>query len=194
MSHRSSSAGGSSSRSSKLSSDVDDNQPPNITYAADSHTHQGEESESDEWEEEEALVQSMPSIDDGEWEDLDLSPVEALMFEEERRAALKLQQLAKGKELSAESLESYAPSERRAWRLDYDSTYADFKALAIMSSGRRSQASFASGSGLLDSHKAEAAAKGDQKTEAAAGEVPAGVAASLFGTLSNLWSSTFGGK
>ena len=194
MSHASSSASRPTSRASKLSSDVDDSQPPNITYAADSHGYQGEESESDEWEEEEALMQNMPTIDDGEWEDLELSPAEALLFEEERRAALRLQQQAKGKEASTEMYDYSAPSERRAWRLDYDSTYADFKALAIMSSGRKSQASFASGSGLLDSHKAETAAKVEQKVEAAAGEAPAGVATSLFGTLSNLWSSTFGGR
>lgn len=188
---------GALSRPSKESADVDDSQPPNISYAADKRGSQGEDSDSEEWEEEEeASLQSMPAMDETEWEDVEFSRAEALLFEQETKAALRQQQQqAAGRGgASADPLDNFASGERRAWRLDYDSTYADFKALASMSSGRRSQFSTASGNtGLLDSQHRTDQTQGQQIAETnKEDESTSGVAASLFGTLSNLWSSTFG--
>ncbi len=177
-------------RQTKSSTDADDSRPPNISYATDKHSgSHDEESDSDEWEEEEASTSSVHgpfAIDSTEWEDVALSPAEALMFEEERKAALRLQAGGPAVELKDEF-------ERRVWRLDYDSTYADMKALANMSSVRRSQVAAASSTGLLQSqHKAEP--QGGRAAETKEGEPSAGVTASLLGTLSSLWSSTFGTK
>lgn len=172
---------GPASKRSKDSADVDDSQPPNISYAANTLS-QGEESDSDEWEEEEdTSLLSVPSVEDTDWEDVDFSPAEAMLFEEEMRAALRQQA---GGGTSSESREF---SERRVLRLDYDSTYADFS----LGSVRKLQVSSTNSIGLLDSQN-KTEQQGQQKAESKDSEDTSSIAASLFGTLSGLWSSTFG--
>ena len=193
------------SKKSTLFTDTDENQPPNISYVADTSAMHGYEDDSDS-EEEDRLLRSSHSMD---WENLNPSLAETKLFQEDQmKLALRLASTTCEDDASSErevsEKSASTPHEHRVWRLDYDSTYADFSSLLASnvnaSGGRKVQLSATSSVKLISSLEDENERQGKdsggqpkeshQETEAAASAPTGG----LFETLSSLWSSTFGGK
>ena len=195
-----------------LSHDIDDSQPPNVSYAS---THSLSSNSDDEDEEEEvggACTPDDPMVmsQNMDWEHLDPSIEELRMFEEEQmRQALS----------SAKSFPSTSSDQNRAAcvhaqeteiyrqrlrRLDYNSTYMDYAALTSIGSGSagvslaspgdsfRASGSVAAGS---DEGNLEKIGKQNSPEPAAeSSETQGTIASGIFGTLSSLWTSTFGGS
>ncbi len=203
-------------KGSLLSVDVDESQPPNISYATDTsamHSHR-EDSDSEEWEDEERSLMSSNHMD---WEDIDPSPSETMLFREEQiKMKLCLASTNSGGNRSSgvRGNEKSAPPchEHRMLRLDYDSTYADFSSsLANNSSGstsrRKVQLSATNSIKLMSSLGKEKEGEIDVLGDTQANPQPkpretdshqeSGVpvgGSGLFSTLSSLWTSTFGGR
>ena len=170
-------------------------------YSADQSTHSyyGNKSDSDEDEEEsdntteeETPTNYQADSNTFEWEHLDPSATELQLFQEEQ---LKLRS-------AATSLGSGTPSQAdvelardRARRLDYNSTYLDYVSETIRSLNESSsvQLSAKDSIRLLSSIDEEKRGVGPQTGD---GDTPVATATTeggLFGTLSSLWTSTFGG-
>lgn len=231
---------------SQLSHDLDDSEPPNVSYTADQLVHSDHDNDyddemesiddedsddDDEWADptdyaastsKESEMDTLVDIDkfETEWEHLEPSEQETRLFEEEHMK----QQLHLGSshdhthQVSSFSSSASSPhqavTEReiqrdRLRRLDYESTYMDFAA-SVASSGnfqeQRVQLNATDSVRLLGSIN-EAVGEGGgattptdrdvgstQGTMKEAATPAAEESQGFFGTLSSLWTSTFGGR
>lgn len=210
-----------------LSHDIDDSQPPNVSYASTHSLNSDEEEANEEGEEEVGGADtSDPSMDTSQimdWEHLDPSLEELHLFEEEQmRLALtsakptttfssSSDQQHRAACEQAQEAEIYR---QRLRRLDYNSTYMDYAALT--STGSSGAGTPLAGTAGVDSLRSLGSAAGTSAEEtsrertgkwlAAKEGSPSGpeptaeassggtVASGIFGTLSSLWTSTFGGS
>lgn len=225
---------------SQLSHDLDDNEPPNISYTADQLTfsnsddlddddmesiddRDSEELSDNEWEDptttgrQDSEMDSLVQIEkfETEWEHLEPSEQETKLFEEEQMK----QQLLFGSSHShthpcTSSFLHQAMTEREIHRdrlrhLDYESTYMDFAA-TVASSG--SSTMLQGGNVQLSTVDSVRLIGSIDETKQKAGTSPTGCHANpgnqgvseevpptagnqgFFGTLSSLWTSTFGGR
>ena len=227
---------------SQLSHDLDDNEPPNISYTADQLTFgnsddldddmeslddkDSDERSDNEWEDptnyyaarrQDSEMDSLVQIEqfETEWEHLEPSEQETKLFEEEQMK----QQLLFGSSHShthpsTTSFLHQAMTEReihrdRLRRLDYESTYKEFAA-SVASSG--SSTMLQDRSVQLNTVDSVRLIGSIDKIEGKAGTSPSGChvntgdqevskeapptegSQGFFGTLSSLWTSTFGGR
>ena len=186
-----------------MSHDGDDSQPPNLSYAVES-VHSNTESEGEESDEEEGGVSDTPP-DQMDWEHLEPSAEEVRLFEEEQmKLALAVSPSASDRvsmaHKHAQEVENYRQKLRR---LDYNTTYMDYATHGVSSASLD-----AARQSATDSAKSIGSSSGEGRSKeekplgvgtaaaATASTSPAqqGVASGLLGTLSSLWTSTFGGK
>ena len=227
----------SSSRGSPLllSHDIDDSQPPNVSYASTHSLSSNSDDEEASEQEAEEVVGGANTTPAGnpmltsqymDWEHLDPSIEELRLFEEEQmRQALIAAKTSSSSSVSeqqrvarvqAQETEIYR---QRLRRLDYNSTYMDYAALTSTgSSGAgtpslgplatptmttvagdsfKSLGSTAAGEDSLGKRlggKRSSDHSPEPPAESASGAQQGGVASGISGTLSSLWTSTFGGS
>lgn len=190
--------------------DIDDSLPPNVTYTDTSSAcglsaSEGEEEEGEG--DESGSVEYTPSAGASkqqlmDWEQLDPSTEETRLFEEEQmRLALDARPMSTddGQTLAhvhAQEVEIYR---QRLRRLDYNSTYMDYAALAATAGNPDSQHSHLSGSGAdLSLGGSEDGGKRGSSQEEVGGATASNpqqtLTSAVLGTLSSLWTSTFGGS
>ena len=190
---------------------MDDSQPPNVSYASSMHSLSSgsdeEGVESEEEEDEGGGADPMVISQYMDWEHLDPSIEELRQFEEDQmRQALVSAKPSSTTTTSdphratvhAQEAEIYR---QRLRRLDYNSTYMDYAALTSTGSiggGGAGGDSFRSCSSSADNEdslgRKTAAREGSPSVEASSSGGTQAVASGLFGTLSSLWTSTFGGS
>ena len=227
-----------------LSHDLDDNEPPNISYTADQLIHSrhddldddddmesidDEESEDEEWgdpcnnptgrDDSERDMDSLVEIDkfETEWEHLEPSERETRLFEEEQMK----RQLIYGSTHShthppSSSSIHQAMAEREIQRdrlrhLDYESTYMEFAASVASSSAPPDRSVQLNATdcvrlvGAIDNtNQKEGVASSTSGIHGDTGSTsdrgtsneapPTAESQGFFGTLSSLWTSTFGGR
>lgn len=201
-------------RPSPMSHDVDDSRPPSVSYTAesaqDSSSGSGMESEGGEEEEEGEDV----SPHKMEWEHLEPSAEEMRLFEEEQmKLTLVASPSARGQQevahRHAQQVEDYR---QRLRRLDYDTTYVDYAAHVLShaaapaslppSSAETTRSSSSSTRSLGSSTGRElralaeggATSGGGSSSSSSSASQQQGMASGILGTLSSLWTSTFGGS
>ena len=170
--------------------DSDDSQPPNVSYSADISAFESEE----EAEEEEGLIDgdesSHAAAAAGEgmnWEHLEPSLEDLRLFEEEqmRHALNSSSESCDLVQRHAQEVEIYR---QRLRRLEHNTTYKDYAAVITKGVSSASlDSAHASGVKLIG----EADGKAQQEAPPPANPQPP---AGIFGTLSSLWTSTFGGQ
>lgn len=188
-----------------MSHDTDDNQPPNVSYTADTSAHSITESEEELEDLEESEGMSDDDITAGhkmemDWEHLEPSTEETRLFEEEQ---MRLALSAKCPPFSPEGKQTLAHRHaqevdnyrQRLRRLDYDSTYLDYAAhMAAGTSGSTDMRLLGStGDGGDNPLKEEGVPSGvapQQIAESAVAGQQQSVASGILGTLSSLWTST----
>ena len=176
-----------------LAHDMDDAQPPSVSYASAPHSLDSESEGSEEDEEGRGEAVDLMTISQYvDWEHLDPSIEELREFEEEQmRQALTSAKsvpppMSSEQHRVAQEAEIYR---ERLRRLDYNSTYMDYAALTATGSA---------GAGVSpgDSIKSSSGGGGEKSSpEPTPPEAPPTTQASgIFGTLSSLWTSTFWGS
>lgn len=198
-----------------LSHDIDDSQPPKVSYASTHSLSSNSDEESTEDEGEEtggvhpAPTESMVTSQYLDWEHLDPSIEDLRLFEEDQmRQALRnpaKKSLTSSPEqqraacIQAQEAEIYR---QRLRRLDYNSTYMDYAALTSTGSSGVSSAGSPLGPLAAAGDSFKSSASGEEKHGQLIGKTgstertaeSASVASGIFGTLSSLWTSTFGGS
>lgn len=225
---------GGASSAVPVSHDLDDSEPPNVSYTDNQLTSSCHDdldddmesidegdSDDDEWEdpanyaaskEEDSEMESLVEIEkfETEWEHLEPSEQETRLFEEEQMK----RQLIYGSShdhahqpLLSTSSHHQAVTEReihrdRRRRLDYESTYMDFAA-SVASSGEAGSVHLTttdtvrlfSSINKSDGDNEGASPASCHDNDDTDGEPPPSQQGQgFFGTLSNLWTSTFGGR
>ena len=186
---------------SPLSHDLDDSEPPNVSYAIDQSNlrrHEGyTESENDEFDsdtneddpgdyyynEQEEMEEPDEVYD---WEYLEPSIKELRLFEEEQMRAMLTGKASSDSTTAQRHLQVASEMEvqrDRLRRLDYDSTYLDYAAMSSTRNqssmvARQSDSPSEGGSGVTES-----SSQASSNTDGSSG---------FFGTLSSLWTSAFG--
>ncbi len=196
-----------------LAHDLDDNQPPNLSYTTDTPVHEveseGEEEEEEEEEEDEDDWETHAN-NSMEWEHLEPTIEDIQLFEEEQmkiKLQMKPTSAKKQKQVRQQAQEAEL-RRQRVRRLDYNSTYMDYAALM----GTLAHNSSSSSSSVVDTVRSldsieERAGDGEvsqeQESEINLRHRPAMesnpssqdrelASTGIFGALSSLWSSTFG--
>lgn len=172
--------------------DTEDNQPPSVSYTA---TQSDVESEEEEEGEEGPL--NLTEADQMDWEHLEPSTEETRLFEEEQmKQALSAAVSSNKEELvhrQAQEVEIYRQKLRR---LDYNSTYKDY---AAMMAATTSSASSLDGAHTMSTNSMGSAGseEGGNKSPRQQEETTSPLqplTSGILGTLSSLWTSTFGGS
>lgn len=187
---------------SSLSHDPDDSEPPNLLYTADQSisSHHGNESDSDEEEsdnetaEEDTPTNYQDTPEGFDWECLDPSEMEIELFEEEQQ---RMRSSSLGQGESPSHYDVMAQRDRLR-RLDYDSTYLDYMSGNIRSLNESSSVQLSARDSIrllssideIGAEKQTATPTEDGTEKSVTTETGGG---GLFGTLSSLWTSTFGG-
>lgn len=173
--------------------DAEDSQPPSVSYTATQS-----DIESEEEEEGEGGPLDLMGANQMDWEHLDPNTEETRLFEEEQmKQALSAAVSSNKEELvhrQAQEVEIYRQKLRR---LDYNSTYKDY---AAMMAATTSSASSLDGvhtmstnsMGSAGSEDKERGNKSPQQEEPTTLLQP--LTSGILGTLSSLWTSTFGGS
>lgn len=224
-----------------LSHDLDDNEPPNISYTADQLTFRehedidddmesidDEDTDEEEWGDptnytagrEDSEMDSLVEIEkfETEWEHLEPNEQETRLFEEEQMKQLIFGSTHDHAHSSSSSSSLHqAMAEREIHRdrlrhLDYESTYMDFAANVVSSGTSRDQSIQLSAKdsvrllGSIDdpnrkvgvaSHTGVRGDTGSTRTHNQGTKKetpPPEESQGFFGTLSSLWTSTFGGR
>lgn len=164
--------------------DADDSQPPTVSYTATQS-----DMESEEEEEGEGSLDYLTGQMD--WEHLEPSLEETRLFEEEQMKQVLSAAVSSDREelvyRHAQEVEIYRQKLRR---LDYNSTYRDYATMIAASSGSAS-----SDDVHMTPTNSMGSVGGEEKSQ---DNVPTAsplqpLASGIFGTLSSLWTSTFGG-
>lgn len=164
--------------------DADDSQPPSVSYTA---------TQSDvESEEEEEGGESSDLIADAQmdWEHLEPSVEETRLFEEEQMKQALGADVSSDRELvrrrHAQEVEIYRQKLRR---LDYNSTYKDYATMMAATAGSDSVHTTST-----NSMKSVESGEGRETGEGPTTPTSPLTSGGIFGTLSSLWTSAFGGS
>lgn len=176
-----------------MSHDIDDSQPPNLSYIAES-VHSSTESEGEEEEEGGAGCVSDTTLGQMDWEHLEPSAEEVRLFEEEQmKLALAVSPTSDRVTVAHKHAQEVENYRQRLRRLDYNTTYMDYAAHAVCPLDSTHVASTDSAKLLGSSGEGREGTSADGMT-AATSPTQQGVASGILGTLSSLWTSTFGGS
>lgn len=170
-----------------LLDDTDDSLPPTISYAASQSDMESEEGEGE----------GSPDHLAGQmdWEHLEPSIEEARLFEEEQmRQALSSAASSDREGLMHRHAQEVEIYRQKLRRLDYNSTYRDYATMLAAGSGSASSdgvhTSPANSVASVGGEEMEGGKKSQDKDPTSPSSHT--LASGLFGTLSNLWTSTFG--
>lgn len=190
-------------RVSPMSHDIDDSQPPSVSYTAES-VHSSTESEEEEGGAggvSDTFASQQTQMD---WEHLEPSAEEVRLFEEEQmKLALAVSPTSDRVSVAHKHAQEVENYRQRLRRLDYNTTYMDYAAHAVGPSPFDSTRTLsADGTKLLGSsgEGRSGVEVGGERTSVTEGTAAAtsptqqGVASGILGTLSSLWTSTFGGS
>ena len=178
--------------------DSEDSLPPIVSYTA---TQSNTESEGDEEEEEQGgggAFGYTAEADVMDWEHLEPSTEETRLFEEERMKQALLAAAASNdrEELAHKQVQEVEIYRQKLRRLDYNSTYKDYATMMAATAGSSSSADGVHTTSMGSSgHKeAEGLSPQQQQQEGGATSPLQPLASGILGTLSSLWTSTFGGS
>lgn len=181
-------------RDSSLLHDIDDSQPPNVSYSADISAFESEEEEEGEGldDGDESSHTYTAAGEEMNWEHLEPSMEDIRLFEEEqmRQALDSSSESCDVVQRHAQEVEIYR---QRLRRLEHNTTYKDYAAVMTMGvSPAPMDSAHASGVKLIG----EADGKRSQHEASTPPPPPTDPQppAGIFGTLSSLWTSTFGGQ
>lgn len=180
--------------SQALLHDSEDSLPPTVSYTATQSDMESEEEEG----EGEGVAFGFTGADKMDWEHLEPSTEETRLFEEEQmRKALSAAASSNREELAHRQVQEVEIYRQKLRRLDYNSTYKDYAAMMTTNAGSASSLdgshTISSTNSMRSSVGKEAEGKSPQQQAGATSPLQP-LASGILGTLSSLWTSTFGGS